>query len=244
MLRFTVKDTGIGIPEEKHTILFESFTQADSSTTRQFGGTGLGLAISKQLSELMGGKIGIRSCMGKGSEFWFTAVFGINKDTTKVKIEENALRGKRVLIVDDNDTNREILTIQFKTWGIVMGSVASGPEALGALYSALSQNEPYEIAVLDMMMPGMDGETLGRMIKSDARLRDLKLVMMTSLGNRGDSKLMKEIGFNAYLTKPVRQSELYYTLVSLVSSDAADTRKSKLITRHSLNDLKLNSTGF
>ena len=236
-IRFSIKDTGIGIPEGKQKKLFESFTQADSSTTRQFGGTGLGLAISKQLTELMGGRIGINSEPGRGSEFWFTANFKKSDKEAQELTKPDALKGTRILIVDDNATNRDILSIQFKAWGIRTEEAEDGPAALKILYESLDTGDPFKIAVLDMQMPGMDGETLGRVIKSDKQLAEIRLLMMTSLGQRGDSKRMKEIGFSAYLTKPVRQSELFEALAALIGLQTVSTRN--LVTKYSLNEMKL-----
>ncbi len=241
VLRFSVKDSGIGIPSDKQEQLFESFTQADTSTTRQFGGTGLGLAISKQLSELMGGTIGVSSIVGQGSEFWFTAEFSIGSAANHVMLPKSELKGIRVLIVDDNKTNRDVLSLQLKAWGMVTVEAEGGPEALRILYNSYEKSEPFEIAVLDMQMPGMDGETLGRVMKSDPKIKDVCLLMMTSLGKRGDSKRMKEIGFSAYLTKPVRQSELFEAMASILSISSQNTKRKGLVTRHSLNELKLDS---
>ncbi len=238
-IRFSVKDTGIGIPESKQKKLFESFTQADSSTTRQFGGTGLGLAISKQLTELMGGRIGIKSEPGRGSEFWFTATFKKSDNEVQELTKPDALKGTRILIVDDNATNRDILSIQFRAWGIRTEEAEDGPAALKILYDSLDIDDPFKIAVLDMQMPGMDGETLGRVIKSDKKLAEIRLLMMTSLGQRGDSKRMKEIGFSAYLTKPVRQSELFEALAALAGLQTIAVKNRDLVTKYSLSEMKL-----
>ncbi|MCD4707542.1 MAG: response regulator [Candidatus Sabulitectum sp.] len=236
-IRFSVKDTGMGIPERKQQKLFESFTQADSSTTRQFGGTGLGLAISKQLAELMGGEIGVNSEPGRGSEFWFTADFKKSDAAVQKLMQPDALKGIRVLIVDDNTTNRDILSTQFRIWGIRTEEAEDGPSALRILYDSVDSNDLFRIAVLDMQMPGMDGETLGRVIKSDRKLQDIHLLMMTSLGQRGDSRRMKEIGFSAYLTKPVKQSELFEALAVLVGMKTVS--KNDLVTKYSLSEMKL-----
>ncbi len=215
LLRFSVRDTGIGIPGDKIGLLFEKFTQVDASTTRQYGGSGLGLAISKQLCELMGGQIGVKSEVGKGSEFWFTARFDLQ--TVKHPPEQALpadLQGVRVLIVDDNGTNREILATRLSSWGMRPYEAQDGPRAVQACYQALDENDPFTLAVIDMQMPGMDGETLGRILKADKRLSNLRLVLLTSLGRRGDVKRIQEAGFSAYVAKPIRYQELK-TLLSM-----------------------------
>ncbi len=219
MIRFSVRDTGIGIPDDKQHLLFDSFMQVDASTTRKYGGTGLGLAISKQLAEMMGGRIGVNSLLGKGSEFWFTAKVSLKLSGVKVAEERPVadIRGAKVLVVDDNATNREILMVRLKSWGMKTTDASDAPEALHLLYNALDSDEPFDIAVLDMLMPGMDGEALGKAIRSDSKLKNLRLVMMTSMVLSGDAKRFADIGFNAYLTKPVRQSDLFDALASCLS---------------------------
>ena len=188
-IRFSVSDTGIGIPKNDVDRLFESFSQADSSTTRKFGGTGLGLAISKHLSELMGGQIGAESEEGKGSTFWFTVVLGKQTEVNKEMIVfPEDIREKRILIVDDNSTNRFVLKEQLKVWGCKYKETSSGAQALEELRSALADNDPFEIAVIDMQMPEMDGETLGQKIKQDPDLKNTILVLLTSMRKRGDAK--------------------------------------------------------
>ena len=199
LLRVSIEDTGVGIPEDRITQVFDQFTQADASTTRQFGGTGLGLAISKQLSELMGGTIGVTSKLGKGSKFWFTIRLGIN---------HAALEGVRVLCFDDNTNNQRVLEEQFASQGIRCSSCESGEEALGLLHKAQGSRDPFRIAILDHQMPGMGGEALGLAIKADCELRDTMLVLLTSSRRQGDAKRFKESGFATYLIKPVQQSQL------------------------------------
>lgn len=209
LLRFTVCDTGIGIAEDKRGLLFEKFSQVDASTTRQYGGTGLGLAISKQLAEMMGGEIGFESEEGRGSQFWFTARFGKQPAAKRAEVFSQAdLRDVRVLIVDDNATNREILTLRLASWGMRPKEADGGPAALQALYRALEEEDPFRLALIDMQMPGMDGESLGRAIRVDRRIADTRMVMLTSLGVQSDARRFAEIGFAAYLTKPVRHQEL------------------------------------
>jgi PAS domain S-box-containing protein len=238
MLRFSVRDTGIGIPKDKICVLFEEFSQVDSSNTRQYGGTGLGLAISKQLAELMGGEAGVSSEEGKGSEFWFTARFG--KQAAGVDMESISLadlRGVRVLIVDDNATSREILTTFMVSWGMRPLDVNDGPMALQALYLALNENDPFRLAVIDMQMPGMDGDTVGRAIKADKRLADTRMVMLTSMGTRGDARRYQEIGFSAYTTKPIQHRELNAILsLTLVDRDETEPTKPPITTRHTARE--------
>jgi two-component system sensor histidine kinase/response regulator len=216
-VRFTVSDTGMGISESVQKQLFQAFTQADGSTTRKYGGTGLGLAISKQLVELMGGEIGVTSEPGKGSTFRFTARFG--KQAPKAQpARPNAARldKLRVLIVDDNATNRKILSHQLTSWGMIHEEADSGRRALEALRAAAARGEAFDLAILDLMMPGMDGFELARAIKSDPAISGARLVLLTSYGQRGDDVAAREIGVAAYLTKPVRQSQLFDCLSTVV----------------------------
>ncbi len=213
-----VKDNGIGIDETARSWLFLPFSQADASTTRRFGGTGLGLAISKQLAELMGGAIGVDSQEGVGSTFWFTVRF-TKQPASSVQTEQQTagLHGVRVLIVDDNATNREILVKRLTTWGMRPAEAPDGPGALQALHQALAQGGPYQVAIVDMQMPGMDGESLGRVVKADPRLATTQLVMMTSLVSSGEARRLQQIGFAAYLTKPARLQELQELLATILA---------------------------
>ncbi len=208
MLRFSIKDTGIGIPADKQSLLFQKFTQADASTTRQYGGTGLGLAISKQLAEMMGGEIGLASEAGAGSEFWFTARFSKQVERSRSAVSIAAIDGARILVVDDNATNREVLTAQLHAWGMRVGEAVDGPTALEALREAVTSGDPYAAAILDMQMPEMDGALLARLIKADTATAGTGLLLMTSLGSIGNSGDTKATGFVATLVKPVRQSDL------------------------------------
>jgi len=242
-LHFSVEDSGIGIPEIRLHRLFQSFSQIDASTTRRFGGTGLGLAISKQLVEKMGGKIGVHSQEGKGSTFFFTIVFDkqIVCDPAS-EIPEIDLSCKRLLIVDDYAVNCEILGNYIKSWGCYYEAAASAQEALHLLFKAYEAQQPFDLVLTDHMMPGMDGETLGRAIKSDPRLKEIIMVMLTSRGMRGDAQRMKEIGFSAYLTKPIKRSLLYNCLVTALARNGPDNgaammiQEKKLITRHSIEE--------
>jgi len=238
---FNVVDTGIGIPEDRIDRLFKSFSQVDSSTTRKFGGTGLGLTISKQLAELMGGQIGVKSKEGKGSTFWFTAILEKQPEGKKeIVIVPKDIRGKHILIVDDNATSRFVLREQLKLWGCTYGEASSGTQALEELRLAMVGNDPFEIAIIDMQMPEMDGETLGRKIKQDPDLKNTILVLLTSMGKRGDAKRIEEKGFAAYLTKPVKQSQFYDCLTTLTSTkeEMLKDQPATIVTRHSIAEDK------
>jgi CheY-like chemotaxis protein len=219
LLRCAVRDTGIGMTPEQQTQLFQPFSQADSSTTRKYGGTGLGLAICKRLVELMGGEVGIESAPGQGSTFWFTAWLG--KSTTAPLADPAAadLRGKRVLVVDDNATSRQIVHYHVRSWGMLNGIAPDGPSALAALRDAHHGGTPYDVAILDLAMPGMDGLELARAIKADPALAAIKLVMLASvgLGESGGDAATWQAAIDAFLTKPVRQSQLYNSLVLVLS---------------------------
>jgi PAS domain S-box-containing protein len=237
-LRFSVRDTGMGIPADKIGLLFAKFSQMDASTTRKYGGTGLGLAISKQLAELMGGEAGVESQEGQGSEFWFTARLGQQPKGARTESRPSAdLRGVRVLIVDDNATSREILTTRMTSWGMRAWEAGDGPGALQALYRAIEENDPFRVAVIDMQMPDMDGETLGRTIQGDRRLAHTRMVMLTSLGARGDARRFEEIGFAAYATKPIRHLELMGVLsLALTGRSGTEPDPRPIATRHAARE--------
>jgi CheY-like chemotaxis protein len=239
LIRFSIKDTGIGIPTDKQGLLFRKFTQADSSTTRRYGGTGLGLAISKQLAEMMGGEVGIVSVEGQGSEFWFTARFEKQAQRQRSLPQLTGIRGNHVLVVDGNATNREVLTIQLAAWGVRSESAADGHLALQALYQARDAGDAFKIAITDMNMPEMDGITLARMIKADEKLKNTHLVLCCSFGQRGDAKRMKEIGFAAYLIKPMRHVEILDCLTAVLNGAvAAEPQQRKpLVTRHTIREM-------
>ncbi|MCK5311097.1 MAG: response regulator [Desulfobacteraceae bacterium] len=242
-LYFSVQDTGIGISKENQAKLFEEFTQADSSTTRKFGGTGLGLAISKKLSELMGGEIGIESKEGNGSTFWFTIELGKSAKISKpVKVGD--LSKAKVLVVDDNRTNREVMGSMLIFWNIEHALSENGVDALDILYKAFDQKTPFDIVVLDMQMPGMDGREICKIIKNDKKLKKTHLVLLTSMGSRGDANQSKKAGFAAFLVKPIRQSDLFDCLAQLMGiSETKDNNKEKqLITRHSISENRKTKT--
>ena len=217
-LRFEVRNTGIGIPADKIGLLFQAFGQADGSITRKFGGTGLGLAISKRLAQMMGGEIGAESQAGKGSTFWFTVSFARQPEQPGApRINSRAIAGVRVLVVDDNETNRLMLARLLESWQCRWAEAADAHSALEQLQAAAAAGDPFRIAVLDMRMPEVDGEALGRMIKADPKLEPTTLVMLTSAGQRNDAARVKQAGFDDYLIKPVRSSRLLDCLKTAIS---------------------------
>jgi signal transduction histidine kinase/CheY-like chemotaxis protein len=232
-LRLSIEDTGIGISEDKSHYIFEKFTQTDTSTTRRYGGTGLGLAISKQLVELMGGTIGVTSQPSEGSTFWFTLPLSLDTQDIAPLLPQSDLEGVHVLIVDDNKINCRVLHEQLSIWGMRSSAYPTGGEAMRALRETQAARDPYQIAILDYYLPDMDGESLGRMIKDDPALRETLLVMLTSRGQRGDAKRVSEVGFSAYLVKPVSPSQLLDAL-STVLGTYKEGISTTLITRHTL----------
>ncbi len=218
---FAVSDTGIGIQPQVQAHIFDAFSQADGSTTRRFGGTGLGLAISRQLCQMMDGDISLESTPGEGSTFYFSATFEKQKKTIEpLRSPAGDLKGLRVLVVDDNATNRSLLHHMVISWGMKNGSAENGPQALELLRNAALKGEPYHVALLDMMMPEMDGLELARAIKCDPLISGVHLVMLTSVGQFGDAEAARKTGIEAYLTKPVRRSQLHGSLLAVMGSDA------------------------
>jgi signal transduction histidine kinase/DNA-binding response OmpR family regulator/HAMP domain-containing protein len=240
LLHFSVADTGIGIPKEKRESIFEPFTQADTSTTRKYGGTGLGLTISTRLVKMMGGTIWVTSEVGKGSEFHFTAHLRV-ADSKTVEIGTIAppefLRSVRVLVVDDNRTNRRILDGMLKRWEMTVAQAEGGEEALALLSAAQKAGEPYRLVLTDMHMPEMDGFALVERIRRMPELCAATIMMLTSAGHRGDAARCQELGVSAYLLKPIRQSELREAVARVLG--AKETKGAiPLITRYSLQDAR------
>ena len=245
VMRFAVQDTGVGIPPAVLEQLFSPFVQADPSTTRQHGGTGLGLSIAKGLVEAMGGQMGADSSPGSGSKFWFTLPLRKGKHVASEldRLELGTIAGVRVLGVDDSETNRKVMSGMLESWGCRHTEVSGAKQALAALRAAVAEGDPYKVAVLDMCMPEMDGEELAQAIKADPALVATGLVMMTSVGARGDAARMEKAGFAAYLVKPVRQSHFYDCLAAVVGPDGkegggavgdGDVPTGRIITRHTL----------
>ena len=219
-LLFEVKDTGIGIPEEKIGFIFNSFSQVDASTTRKYGGTGLGLAISKQLVELMDGEIGVRSKINEGSSFFFSALFDKGKKPVELFFPMDDIKGAKILVVDDNKMNHEVFKAYLKSMGCPADSAYHPDQALEMLrYPA--DKIPYQIALIDMQMTKMSGEELGQTILQDKRIKDTLLVMLSSIGHRGDSSRLKSTGFQGFLTKPVKKGQLLDCLKTVISLSEA-----------------------
>jgi len=216
-IRFEVSDTGIGIPLEGRKNLFHAFVQLDGSTTRKHEGTGLGLAICKQIVELMGGSIGFESTPGQGSRFWFEVPFDVIVfQTEEPQIRWDALQGLRVLVVDDNETNRQVIRRTIESWGMVAEEADSGPAALAALERSAERTAPFDVALLDLQMPSMDGIQLARAIRADIRFGSLPLILLTSLGQRTICKSLEKVGIRACLVKPARREHLYLTVARVL----------------------------
>jgi CheY-like chemotaxis protein len=225
-LRFIVSDTGIGIPHDRQQAIFRAFEQEDSSTTRKFGGTGLGLTIASKIVELMGGHITVESDPGKGSIFTFTARFGIHPrpDESGVCQPPVLLRGLRVLIVDDNATNRHILEEWLRGWQMDAAAVSDGVAALDALWEAVTSKRPYELVMLDARMPDTDGLAIAEMIRKRQDLDATRLILLTSGDRPGDIAQYRQLRINAHLLKPVQQDELLETIYRVMSGTNGDSQ--------------------
>ena len=219
IIRCAIKDTGKGINPRDQKKLFQSFSQIDVSTTREYGGTGLGLAICKQLVELMEGEIGVESELGKGSTFWFTAKFNHSEaHKPQPKSGLDSLKGARLLVVDDNATNRKVVRYQAIAWGMIVEEVDNGLAALKALRQAVAEGHPYNVALIDMQMPQLDGITLGQLIRTETALDPTKLILATSLNESNYIHQLLDLGFWGYVNKPIKESRLQECLISAVNN--------------------------
>jgi signal transduction histidine kinase/CheY-like chemotaxis protein/PAS domain-containing protein/HPt (histidine-containing phosphotransfer) domain-containing protein len=240
LLRFSVRDTGIGIPADQVDRLFDEFRQADASINRKYGGTGLGLAISRRLVDQMGGRIGVESAVGEGTEFWFTV--RMKKGTPADRREERGtadLSGVRVLIVAHHPAARKILKRQLAVWRMRPGEAESGGEALAKLRRVRRENDPFAMAIIDRRMADMDGETLGRAIQADPELSGTRMVLLTQLGSRGEARKFQEIGFAAYAAKPIRTEELRSVLSMAMGTPASGENGPRaILTRHAARDAR------
>jgi signal transduction histidine kinase/CheY-like chemotaxis protein len=237
-LHYAIKDTGVGIPLDKQQTIFEAFTQADSSMTRTYGGTGLGLAISTRLVNLMGGKIWVESVVGQGSTFHFTMRCRMQKISSRKyePLDVGMLRDLSVLVVDDNATNRRVLQEMLLTWKMKPVMSEGGAEALTLLEQAKTRGTPFALILLDAQMPEMDGFSFADRIKQDAPLTRSVVIMLTSAGLRGDAARCRELGIKAYLTKPIKRSDLLLAIKVVLGSPAVTEEQPSVITIHSLRE--------
>ena len=234
-LHVSTRDTGIGISRADRKRLFKPFSQADGSTTRKYGGTGLGLAISSEIISLMGGSLDCESTPGEGSRFFFSVQ--MKKSDRRTAIEATAepaeLDGRRVLIVDDNATNRDILIRQIASWNMVGETASAGHDGIAMMMAAQEKGEPFDLVILDMDMPGMDGMMVACEVKKQPSIAETPMIMLTSVGLRGDANEARRCGISAYLTKPVRQSDLFSTLIRVLYGQTS-ARECQLVTQHTL----------
>jgi CheY-like chemotaxis protein len=236
-LRIFVKDTGIGIPKDLHEKIFDSFAQADVSTTRRYGGTGLGTTIAKKLTELMGGEIGLESDVGKGSTFWITIILKKQKEQKIiVSRKEVELTDLRFLVVDPSQTSRLSLSEYLKTMDCKTVGVSHGKEALSMLRDSVSLQEPFDLVLINLQMTDMNGFALAKEIRFINTLKEIPIILLTSAGNIGDALTCKEIGINGYLTKPIRQAQLFDAIKSVlrIASGVTGESEPKLVTRHTI----------
>ncbi|MCG8617577.1 MAG: response regulator, partial [Desulfobacterales bacterium] len=236
-LKFMVKDSGIGIPANKVPSLFESFTQVDTSTTRKYGGTGLGLAICRQLVELMQGRIWVETDAGEGSTFFFTAVFKRSGSSTPSPAPPRDIRGSRILVVDDNPMNQTVFRAFLTAMGCRYHGAESGKQALDMLNDSLN-GKGYDMALVDFQMPEMSGRDLGRQIRKNHAFDTLPLVMLSSVGVRGDAAILQEIGFQAFLTKPVKKARLADCIRAVANATPSGHTTPPMVTRFTLDEIQ------
>ena len=231
-----IRDTGIGIPEDKLSTIFEPFTQADGSTTRKYGGTGLGLSICKKISELMGGEVWAESEEKKGSTFHFTAWLGASEDKETKRISPTPLSNKKTLIVDDNQSNLKILTHHLESVGMEVVALTRGKDVLPTLQKSLDSGKPFDLCITDIQMPGMSGyDVAGEIKKSKPEIQKLPLVALSSLMEH-DAKECEAAGFDGFLSKPIRREKLYRMLERLLGEKKDETEKPKIVTQYSVRE--------
>lgn len=236
-IRIFVKDTGIGIAKDKQAKIFESFTQADGSTTREYGGTGLGITISKQLVELMGGEIGLESEIGQGTMFWFTAVFRKQTEQRPVLAEEKPdLKHLKVLVVDNKASSRYIMMEHLRNWGCSPVEVPGGKDALDILRESIAAKEHFDLILTEFYLPHMDGFDLALEIRSIEALKNVPIIVLTSAGKTGDAKICRDVGIEGYLSKPIRRDDLRNAIESVLGLSIGDKTQPvpKLVTRHTI----------
>ncbi len=232
-VRFVVRDTGIGIAPEQRAAIFDEFTQADASMTRRYGGTGLGLAISQKLARLLGGELTVTSEVGRGSEFAFTIPFEVEPAAAVAAPRRASLGGRRVLVVDDNQTNRRILRDMLGAEGIAVDEAVDAAAGMDALHDATANAAAYDLTILDAQMPGQDGFDFAAAVRADSRLAVTPLLMLTSAGQRGDAERCRQLGIQAYLTKPISRADLIEALGVVLAGPVA-AHAPDVITRHSI----------
>src|SRR5947199_181883 len=234
-VRFRVRDTGIGISEQQRATIFDEFTQADASMTRRYGGTGLGLAIARRLVGLMGGELTVTSEVGRGSEFSFTLPFPVEASAAAQAPGRRAsLGGRRLLVVDDNETNRRILRDMLGAEGVAVHEAHRADAGLAALRRAATAGTPFDLAILDAQMPDRDGFELATAIRADAQLARTRLLILTSAGQRGDGERCRQLGIQAYLTKPIARADLIEAVGTVLAGTASAPGAADLVTRHSI----------
>ncbi len=225
-VRFEVMDTGIGIPPDRLDRLFQSFSQVDVSHARKYGGSGLGLMISRQLVELMGGEMAVESTLGEGSSFRFSIPLRIgSEEAPDARHVPAELEGVRVLVVDDNPRVRDVICAQLRSWGFRCSAVAGGEEALSLLRSKKRDGVPFQLALIDSVMPSMNGEEMGKMVRSDPELGDTRLIILNSLGRISEFGRYRDVGFANYLTKPVKQSQLFNCILAVMCRQDSQSRE-------------------
>lgn len=238
-LVFAVRDTGVGIPADRLETIFEEFTQADPSVTRTHGGTGLGLAISRRLVRLMGGELKVASEVGRGSEFSFAVTLRIEMETyVGAGDRYGSIEDRRFLVVDDNPTTRRIVLDALAAAGAEVGQCDGVDVALAAMRKAIADGAPYDVAIVDRYMPGRDGFEMAALVQGDPELSQTRLLMLTSVGHRGDGTRARDVGIAAYLTKPVSAAELLETAAAVLARPAGGTPDRHLITRHSIKETR------